>query len=71
MKNYDTHNILFRIKVGGRNILLIQILRNTGIDRKCQRYDSFFVKFETTPRRMPPCQPYTLKLTFDKDKSET
>ena len=71
MKYYDTHSILFRIKVGGRNVLLIQILRNTGINRKWQKYDSFFVKFETTPQTMPPCYPYTLKLTIDKDKSET
>ena len=41
------------MKVGGRNVLLIQILRNSEIDRKCQKYDSFCVKFEATPRTMP------------------
>ena len=55
MKYQDTHIILFSIKVGGRNVLLIQILRNPGIDRKCQKYDSFFVKFETIPWAVPPC----------------
>ena len=50
------HSILFRIKVGRRNVLLIQILRNPRIDQKCLKYDSFFVKFETTIRTMPPCK---------------
>ena len=45
MKYKDTHNILFRIKDGRRNVLLRQILRNPEIDRDCQKYDSFFVKF--------------------------
>ena len=30
--------------------LLVQIWRNPEIDRKCQKFDSFLVKFETTPR---------------------
>ena len=55
MKYKDTHSILFRIKVGGRNVILMQIWRNPEIDRKCQKYDNFFVKFETTPWMMPPC----------------
>ena len=55
MKYKDTHSILFRIKVGGRNVLLVYIWENPEIDRKCQKYDSFFVKFETTPWNMPPC----------------
>ena len=54
MKYKDTHSILFRIKVGGRNVLLMQIYRNPEIDTKCQKNDSFFVKFETTPWTMPP-----------------
>ena len=37
--------ILFRKKIGGRNVLLMQIWRNPEIDRKCQKYDNFFVNY--------------------------
>ena len=34
-------------------------------------YDTFFVKFETTPWTVPDCWPYTLKVTVDKGQPET
>ena len=58
-------------KVGWRNVLLIQIWWNPEIDQKGQNYDTFFVKFETTPWMVPHCYSYTLKVTIDKGQSET
>ena len=39
--------------------------------KKAKNYDTFFVKFETTPWTVPHCLPYTLKVTIDKGQSET